>query len=137
MLDGVIAQGTTAFLEFKVPSQTTFVDFIIIFRQKNETLLVKRFGDEGVTYADGKLKVVLSDKETAVFSCKLGNVLAQVRGTSSEGYIHLIGEYRYRLVLMFDEEIVPPEDIPTKDVIFKIIEDYFNTYKVVFTNDSD
>lgn len=137
MLDGVIAQGTTAFLEFKVPSQKTFVDFIIIFRQKNETLLVKRFGDEGVTYADGKLKVVLSDKETAVFSCKLGNVLAQVRGTSSEGYIHLIGEYRYRLVLMFDEEIVPPEDIPTKDIIFKIIEDYFNTYKVIFTNDSD
>ena len=137
MLDGVIAQGTTAFLEFKVSSQKTFIDFIIIFRQKNETLLVKRFGDEGVTYADGKLKVVLSDKETAIFSSKLGNVLAQVRGTSSEGYIYLIGEYKYRLVLMFDEEIVPPSDIPTKDIIFKIIEDYFNTYKVVFTDESD
>ena len=137
MLDGVIAQGTTAFLEFNIPSERTFTDFIIIFRQKNETLLAKRFGDDGVTYADGKLKVILSDKETAIFSCKLGNVLAQVRGTCSEGYIHLIGEYKYRLVLMFDEEIVPPSDIPTKDIIFKIIEDYFHNHEVIFTNESD
>jgi hypothetical protein len=45
MLDGVLIRGTTPTQTFPVPKGLTksgFLDFIITYRQKNKTILIKR-----------------------------------------------------------------------------------------------
>lgn len=109
MLDGVFARGTTPTQIFPIPGGLTksdFLDFTISYRQKGNTILIKRKEDSyDIPEVDSEknIIVVLSQAETLMFNPNIKVVEVQVRGATVGHDVIPMGNYRLRLEDTFDE----------------------------------
>ena len=110
MLDGVFARGTTPTHIFPLPGGLTvfdFLDFTISYRQRGKLVLVKRKEDsDNIVELDcvHNIILVLSQEETLLFNPKKEIVEVQIKGVTCGHDVLLLGDYRFRLEDVFDEE---------------------------------
>lgn len=110
MLDGVFARGTTPTQIFPLPGDLTisdFLDFTITYRQKGKNVLIK--GKEDISDiaeldSNRNIIIVLSQEETLMFNPNIKIVEVQIKGVTMGHDVFLLGEYRFRLENVFDEE---------------------------------
>ena len=111
MLHGVFARGTTPTHIFPIPaglSMDDFVDLTVSYRQKGRTVLVKRKSDtDNILDLDSKKNVilVLSQEDTLLFSPNINIVEVQIKVATTGNDVFIIGEYRFRLENIFDEQL--------------------------------
>lgn len=109
MLDGVFARGTTPTQIFPIPGElikSDLLDFTISYRQKHNTILIKRKEDSyDIPEIDSEknIIVVLSQAETLMFNPNIKVVEVQIRGATKGHDVVPLGEYRLRLDDAFDE----------------------------------
>lgn len=110
MLDGVFARGTTPTQVFPIPGDlrmSDFTDLTVSYRQKNKTILKKRKSDtQNITDLDSEKNIVLvlSQADTLLFDPNIKIVKVQIKVETSGKDVFVIGEYRFRLDNIFDEE---------------------------------
>lgn len=110
MLDGVFARGTTPTHIFPLPGGLTvsdFLDFTISYRQKGKLVLTKRKVDmDNILELDcvHNIILVLSQEDTIIFNPNNKIVEVQIKGLTRGHDVLLLGEYRFRLENVFDEE---------------------------------
>ena len=115
MLDGVFARGTTPTQIFPFPGDLTvsdFLDFTITYRQKGKNVLVKTKKDTcDITELDyiNNIILVLSEEETLLFNPNIEVVEVQIKGVTTGHDVFLLGEYRFRLENIFDEDAFIPK----------------------------
>lgn len=110
MIDGVFARGTTPTQAFPIPGDLTISeieDLTITYRQKRRTVLVKRKEDtSNITDLDTKKNIVLvlSQADTLLFDPNIEVVEVQIKVKTTGNDVLIIGQYRFRLVDVFDTE---------------------------------
>lgn len=110
MLDGVFARGTTPTQMFPIPGDlkmSDFTDLTVSYRQKNKTVLKKRKSDtQNITDLDSEKNVilVLSQADTLLFDPNIKIVEVQIKVETVGNDVFIIGEYRFRLEDIFDDE---------------------------------
>ena len=110
MLDGVFARGTTPTHIFPLPGGLTtsnFLDFTISYRQKGKVVLIKRKADvDNISELDciHNIILVLSQEDTLMFNPNNEIVEVQIKGLTPGNEVLILGEYRFRLENVFDEE---------------------------------
>ena len=110
MLDGVFARGTTPTHIFPLPgglATSDFLDFTVTYRQKGRPVLIKRKENiSNIVELDcvHNIILVLSQEETLLFNPKKEVVEVQIKGVTRGHDVLLLGEYRFRLEDIFDEE---------------------------------
>ena len=110
MLDGVFARGTTPTQVFPIPGDLRMQDFndlTVTYRQKNRTVLKKRKSDtQNITDLDSEKNVilVLSQADTLMFDPNIKTVEVQIKVETTGNDVFIIGDYRFRLEDIFDDE---------------------------------
>lgn len=110
MLHGVFARGTTPTQVFPVPGDlrmSDFTDLTVTYRQKGKVILKKRMSDtQNITDLDSEKNVilVLSQADTLLFNPNIKVVEVQIKVETTGNDVFLIGDYRFRLEDIYDDE---------------------------------
>lgn len=109
MLNGVFARGTTPTHIFPILEDlkmSDFVDFTVTYRQKGNNVLIKRKSDAShITDLDSEKNIVLvlSQADTLLFNPNIKIVEVQIKAQTTGNDVFILGEYRFRLEDIFDE----------------------------------
>ena len=110
MLDGVFARGTTPTQVFPIPGflrMKDFNDLTVTYRQKGKEVLKKRKSDtQNIADLDSEKNIilVLSQADTLLFNPNIKIVEVQIKVETTGNDVFVIGEYRFRLEDIYDEE---------------------------------
>ena len=136
MLHGIITRGTTPTLVLPIQANidvSNLREFVFSCRQKNKTVLIKRQGEfDSSTISKNEITVQLSQADTVAFIPSIGVVDIQIKGTTNENEIIIIGEYRYRVKDGYDMPEIP-QDSPDllENYIKEVMNNYFNENEFV------
>lgn len=110
MIDGVFARGTTPTQVFPIPGDLTMSDFedlTVTYRQKRRAVLIKRKEDtSNILDLDTQKNIVLvlSQADTLLFDPNIEVVEVQIKVKTTGNDVFIIGQYRFRLIDIFDTE---------------------------------
>ena len=111
MINGTLVRGTTPTQTFPLNNLTTsdLADFTIAYRQKGRTVLIKRKSEIEEELDNGKMggssiNITLTQSDTLIFNPNIQIVEVQIKGLLTNGSVLNLGNYRFRLEDVFDEE---------------------------------